>query len=324
MIPGGLLVPLFTMSTKWGQIKEFAQTAGAKYPELVAAQWALESGFGSYTSGKNNFFGIKGKGTQKQTKEFVNGEWRTITEEFEDFSTPFECVEHLVDRWYRDYQTYKGVNAEANRNAAARKLVEYGYATDPSYSEKLIRLMDEQEPSHLTPLRTKMIGPKKKPQDFGFKEGDTHIIVNDISEKATAYSFDGTKLWEVNCLARGQGSDLEYRYTNTDTPPGLYKIGQIYNDYALNPNPSYDRTLMAYGWVSFDMVELENQEAKHGRAGIMLHGGGSANGWPGAWAPRQPLCTTHGCVRLYNEDLLKKVLPLTNKGTVFISVYQEG
>ncbi len=29
-----------------------------------------------------------------------------------------------------------------------------------------------------------MIGPKKKPQDFGFKSGDTHIIVNDISEKA--------------------------------------------------------------------------------------------------------------------------------------------
>jgi len=170
-----------------------------------------------------------------------------------------------------------------------------------------------------------MIGPKKKPQDFGFKANDTHILVNDITEKATAYSFGGTKLWEVNCLARGQGSDTEWRYTNTDTPPGLYKVGQIYNDYAINgANPPYDRTLMAYGWVSFDMIELENQEAKNGRAGIMMHGGGSANRWPSAWAPRQRLYPTLGCVRMYNEDLLDKVLPLEKKGTVFISVYQEG
>jgi hypothetical protein len=170
-----------------------------------------------------------------------------------------------------------------------------------------------------------MIGPKKKPQDFGFKSGDTHIIVNDVNEKATAYSFGGLKLWEVNCLARGQGRDTEWRYPNTDTPPGLYKIGQIYNDYAAyGKYPAYDRTLMAYGWVSFDLVELENQEAKWGRAGIMIHGGGSANGWPGAWIARQPLCSTHGCVRMYNQDLLEKVLPLTKQGVVYVSVYQEG
>jgi hypothetical protein len=170
-----------------------------------------------------------------------------------------------------------------------------------------------------------MISPKKKPQDFGFKSGDTHIVVNDITEKATAWSFDGKKLWEVNCLARGQGLDTEWQYPNTDTPPGLYKIGQIYNDYAkVGANPPYDRTLMAFGWISFDLVELENQEAKVGRAGIMVHGGGSANGWPAAWNPRQPLCSTHGCVRMYNQDLRDKVLPLTKQGTVFVSVYQEG
>lgn len=170
-----------------------------------------------------------------------------------------------------------------------------------------------------------MIEPKKKPQDFGFKSGDTHILVNDVTEKATAYAFGGQKLWDVNCLARGQGSDYEYRSTGSDTPPGLYKIGAIYNDYAsVGANPAYDRTLMAYGWISFDLVELENQEAGNGRAGIMMHGGGSANGWPGAWEPNQRLCSTYGCVRLYNRDLRDKVLPLTKQGTVFVSVFQEG
>ena len=72
------------------------------------------------------------------------------------------------------------------------------------------------------------------------------------------------------------------------------------------------------------MVELENQESKYGRAGIMIHGGGSACGWPAAWLPYQSLYQTWGCVRMHNQDLRDKVLPLTKTGTVFVSVYQES
>lgn len=57
---------------------------------------------------------------------------------------------------------------------------------------------------------------------------------------------------------------------------------------------------MAYGWYSFDMEELEGQEAANARAGIMLHGGGSACGWPGAWQPHQALHPTLGYLRLHN------------------------
>ena len=169
-----------------------------------------------------------------------------------------------------------------------------------------------------------MISPTRKPQDFGFKKGDSHIIVNDITETAKAFSFDGKLLWEVPALARGQGSDFEFKFSNTDTPPGLYKLGTVYKDYEKDPTPPYDRTLMSFGWYSFDMIELENQENKYGRAGIMIHGGGSACGWPGAWAPKQKLFSTHGCVRMYNQDLKDKVLPLTKTGTVYVSVFQEG
>ena len=56
----------------------------------------------------------------------------------------------------------------------------------------------------------------------------------------------------------------------------------------------------------------------------MIHGGGSACGWPGAWNPLQTLYFTHGCVRLHNQDLRDKVLPLTKQGTLFVSVYQDG
>jgi hypothetical protein len=169
-----------------------------------------------------------------------------------------------------------------------------------------------------------MIGPRKRPHDFGFRPGDTHLLVNDVTEKARAFSHTGQLLWTIPCLARGQGSDFEWAGVGTDTPPGLYKIGAIYRDYEIDPVPSYNRTAMAYGWYSFDLEELEGQEARYGRAGIMIHGGGSACGWPGAWEPRQPLVPTLGCVRLHNADLRDRILPLTASGTVFVSVFQEG
>ena len=129
----------------WDGIKAAAKQAGAKYPECVAAQWALESGWGRHTSGKNNFFGLKGDGTETSTSEYIDGTWIEITDSFIDFPSITACVEYLVQRWYKNYKSYWGVNNAPNREDCARALVREGYATDPEYAEKLIRLMDENE-----------------------------------------------------------------------------------------------------------------------------------------------------------------------------------
>lgn len=129
--------------TSWFDIATTAGKAGAKYPELVAAQWALESGWGAHLSGKNNYFGIKGKGTKRETKEFINGKEQTIISEFQDFNSYEDCVKYLVDKWYKDYNDYKGVNNARDRNEAAKMLVSEGYATDPKYAEKLIDIMNK-------------------------------------------------------------------------------------------------------------------------------------------------------------------------------------
>ena len=309
------------IANSWTGISSHARRVGARFPELVAAQWGLESGFGKHFSGKNNIFGLKGGGSTVSTKEFYNGQWVTIKAGFIDFPSLAACVEYLVTRWYKDYKQFKGINNAPNRYTAARMLQEQGYATDPAYPAKLSKLMKQYAPESTQA----MIGPTKRPQQFGFKKGDSHLIVNDASETMKAFSFEGKLLWEIPCLARGQYSDFEWKIQRSDTPPGLYKLGTIYKDYEkVGDKPAYDRTLMSYGWYSFDMVELENQEAGNGRAGIMLHGGGSACGWPGAWAPRQALFPTHGCVRCHNIGLRDKVLPLTKTGTVYCSVYQEG
>jgi len=127
----------------WDGVVAAAKKSGAKYPELVAAQWAVESGWGKHVSGKHNYFGLKGSGTNTSTQEFINGNWITITDGFLDFADLRTCVSYLVDQWYKDYKGYKGVNNAPNRNEAAKQLKKQGYATAPDYPEKLIEVMNQ-------------------------------------------------------------------------------------------------------------------------------------------------------------------------------------
>jgi flagellum-specific peptidoglycan hydrolase FlgJ len=131
------------LDNSWAGIQAAAAHAGAKFPEVVAAQWALESAFGTALSGKNNFFGIKGAGTVKTTWEDYGNGAVTIQAAFKDFATPYDCVDHLVTQWYKDYKGHKGVNRAKTREECARLLKQEGYATDPIYAQKLIRLMND-------------------------------------------------------------------------------------------------------------------------------------------------------------------------------------
>lgn len=171
-----------------------------------------------------------------------------------------------------------------------------------------------------------MTKPKLTPkQHFGKNEPDTwfHLVVSDPGRSMQAFDKLGNPLWRIPALAKGQNPD--WRVRRGDTPPGLYRIGQIWNDVAdVGLEPEYQLELMQYGWISFDLIDLENQEGGNGRSGILIHGGGSACGWPGAWSPLQTLYPTHGCVRVHNQDLRDKILPLTQKGVVLVSVFQDA
>lgn len=128
----------------WEGVVQAAEKAGAKWPELVAAQWALESGWGKNTSGKHNYLGLKGQGADCVTQEYENGVPVTITDGFLNFDSLEDCITYLVTRWYKDFKGFKGVNRASSANAAARELQNQGYATNPSYADKLIKLMTER------------------------------------------------------------------------------------------------------------------------------------------------------------------------------------
>lgn len=168
-----------------------------------------------------------------------------------------------------------------------------------------------------------MIQPKRHPKEFGFKAGDTHLVLNAQSGEAKFFAFAGNLLYKAPVLCMGQSDDWRIRRGNT--PPGLYRLGQMWNDYAsVDPGfvPFHNDVFRQYGWMTFDMVDLEGNEDGIFRSGISLHGGGSAAGWPGAWAPKQPLFATYGCPRMHNIDLRDKVLPCYSRGTVYVSVFQ--
>lgn len=149
--PGGITG---TKEEKWQKILKLAKGAGAKYPELVAAQFALESAWGTALSAKNNYFGMKATASQDgvvtPTTEFFNGQPVKGSAKFRNFGSPKDAVENLVTLWYKDYKGFKGVNNARSPGEAAKMLMSEGYATDPAYAASLMQLMHEYKVSKIT------------------------------------------------------------------------------------------------------------------------------------------------------------------------------
>lgn len=121
-------------------IMDIAAAAGAPHPEVVAAQWALESGWGKKMSGKNNPFGQKATknepGTTKTTREFINGRYVTISDKFKDYATIDAAIQEHVNRWNKKYTTKEMTPLEAIQAIKSK-----GYATDPQYVSKIANII---------------------------------------------------------------------------------------------------------------------------------------------------------------------------------------
>jgi hypothetical protein len=127
-------------ANSWEGVKAAAAAYGARFPQVVAAQWALESNYGAHPSGRWNMFGLKGPGTPCKTSEVYGGKEVRIVDTFMDFTSLGHAVRYLCDRWYKDFKGYRGVNRATTPEECARLLQAEGYATDPLYSKKLITI----------------------------------------------------------------------------------------------------------------------------------------------------------------------------------------
>lgn len=132
-----------------------AQTLQRGYgvlPSIIIGQAILESNWGQseLSSKYNNLFGIKSFGHSDfvtlDTQEYVNGQWITIQGDFRVYQTWEESMDDhtmlFVNGVDWSPQKYEAVLTAPSYKEAAVALQEAGYATDPTYAEKVIQVIE--------------------------------------------------------------------------------------------------------------------------------------------------------------------------------------
>lgn len=129
-----------------------ASRASGVPAKLIVGQAALESGWGrreiTNADGSTTFnvFGIKaganwrGPVAEVMTTEYVDGQPQKVRARFRAYGSYDEaCADYA--RLLTTNPRYAGVVAANNADEAAHGLQRAGYATDPAYGEKLVRIM---------------------------------------------------------------------------------------------------------------------------------------------------------------------------------------
>lgn len=125
--------------------------------ELSAAQCILETGWLQHYP-DNNCFGIKDTDRYPGavyvfTKEFENGEWKTLKLAFESYPTLADCfIDHgrLITGGFVCghpncyYPAYNHYLVDRDVEAFARRISAH-YATDPAYAGKIVSLMNRED-----------------------------------------------------------------------------------------------------------------------------------------------------------------------------------
>jgi len=139
-------------------IAPWARQAGQKLgvaPELISAHAALESGWGQRPlrnpdgSDTFNFFGIKagtswkGSTVEAATTEYVGGAATAARDRFRSYPDIGSAFEDFASLMSSSPRFRSVLNVGSDVAAYAAGLVRGGYATDPSYAEKLTRIVQQ-------------------------------------------------------------------------------------------------------------------------------------------------------------------------------------
>ncbi len=143
------------METNFKTIYALAKEVGIKFPEVVAAQFGVESTHGLKVTGTNNYLGIKarpediksGNFTEVETFEEINGKMVKRMEKFKNFTSVKEMLldykKHHNDDWFNGYSTRKGTINVNTAEEAIIRLKENGYATDSDYVKLVTDVLND-------------------------------------------------------------------------------------------------------------------------------------------------------------------------------------
>lgn len=136
----------------WPHALEAAQAAGLR-PQFVLGQAALETGWGRHElrtadgQSAHNLFRIKagadwtGPVVEKAVTEYVNGSPAKVMQKFRVYESYSDGLRDYA-KMLRDSPRYSKVVGQANAAGYADVLQRGGYATDPAYADKLVRVIN--------------------------------------------------------------------------------------------------------------------------------------------------------------------------------------
>ena len=137
----------------WDHAVDAARSLGVQ-PHFMVGQAALESGWGRHEIKNSdgttsyNLFGIKaGRGwngpvVERSTTEYVNGVAQTNKEKFRVYGSYAECFRDYAGLLRNNPRYSNVVGCAEDAQAFARGLQQAGYATDPAYGDKLLRIIN--------------------------------------------------------------------------------------------------------------------------------------------------------------------------------------
>jgi flagellar protein FlgJ len=123
-------------------------------PEALLAQAALETGWGRSIIGdgaagnSHNLFGIKadgrweGKRVMVSTLEYLDGVAVLRQDPFRAYESYRASFEDYVDFLQSNPRYEKALNSNGDARAFFEALQEAGYATDPAYADKVLRILE--------------------------------------------------------------------------------------------------------------------------------------------------------------------------------------
>jgi hypothetical protein len=166
-----------TGNSGFADVQALGNASGFKFPQVMAAMWALESGWGKYTSGKNNVFNIKarpGRGTLK------NGSyWR-------DYASPLESAKDFLNLM-TDPRYAPGLSRAKTPRQAIEAIAAGGYAGgEAAYPSKIIRVMQQMGVNVDQPYK-----PAATPaRNQGFMRPTLAYITDNIGPTSTGPHLD--------------------------------------------------------------------------------------------------------------------------------------
>jgi hypothetical protein len=178
----------FISSVRDGAVKGYGDFG--ILPSLTIAQAILESSWGSskLSRNANNLFGIKaslswkGKKVTMETTEWYGDKKQIVKAEFR----AYDSLNHSIEDHNRllSYKRYKPLGNCTDYKEACQKVYECGYATDPKYPEKLIRIIEDNRLQVFDGVKINIEADKIRQfqrlcNELGIKDSEGKALVED-------------------------------------------------------------------------------------------------------------------------------------------------